>query len=129
MRMRSDSILLRLIGANSHTSARKWNFLRLALPLLAVVLAFSGKVVAQQATVVGTVTDPSGAALPNVNITVTDTDSGAVKNVQTNAAGQYVFPDLNIGHYRVRAEANGFKIAEKNNVVLQVGDRARLDFG
>src|ERR1700676_1715814 len=128
MRLRSEPILLRLIGANSLTSARKWFFLRFAFPLVAVVLAFSGKVVAQQATIVGTVIDPSGASLPNVNITVVNTESSAIKNVETNAAGQYVFPDLNIGHYRVRAEATGFKVAEQNNVVLQVGDRARLDF-
>src|SRR6202790_5353147 len=128
MRLRSEPILLRLIGANSLTSARKWFFLRFAFPLVAVVLAFSGKVVAQQATIVGTVIDPSGASLPNVNITVVNTESSAIKNVETNADGQYAFPDLNIGHYKVRAEGTGFKVAEKNNVVLQVGDRARLDF-
>src|ERR1700676_1636868 len=128
MRLRSEPILLRLIGANSLTSARKWFFLRFAFPLVAVVLAFSGKVVAQQATIVGTVIDPSGASLPNVNITVVNTESSAIKNVETNADGQYAFPDLNIGHYKVRAEGTGFKVAEQNNVVLQVGDRARLDF-
>ena len=83
---------------------------------------------AQQATVVGTVTDPSGASLPNVNITITSTESGVIKKTQTNDAGQYVVPDLNIGHYSVKAEAAGFKAAERRDVVLQVGDRDRLDF-
>jgi len=84
--------------------------------------------VAQEGTLVGTVTDSSGASLPNVHITVTNAESGAVKEFQTNATGQYVIPDLNIGHYSVRAQASGFKVAEKDNVVLEVGDRARLDF-
>ena len=128
MNLRSDSILLRLVAAYPPTSARKWSFLRFTLPVLAIALVFSCCAVAQQATIVGTVTDPSGASLPNVNITVTNTESGAVKNIQTNTAGQYVIPDLNIGHYAVRAEATGFKGAEKKNVVLQVGDRVRLDF-
>jgi hypothetical protein len=96
---------------------------------LAVALAFSCCAFAQQATIVRTMTtDPSGASLPNVNITITNTESGAVRNLQTNTAGQYVVPDLNIGHYGIRAEATGFKAAEKKNVVLQIGDRVRLDF-
>ena len=128
MRLRSDSILLRLIGANFHISARKLYFLRFALPVFAVVLYFSGNTAAQQATIVGTVTDPSVASLPNVTITVTNSESGAARNIQTNAAGQYVLPDLNIGHYGVRAEVTGFKVSEKKDVVLQVGDRVRLDF-
>ncbi len=127
MNLRLDSNLLRLIVANSDTTGRKWHFKRYAFLAVVVVLS-SSCALAQQATLVGTVTDPSGASLPNVTITTTDTDSGAIRNIQTNAAGQYVVPDLNIGHYSVRAEATGFKAAEKKDVVLQVGDRARLDF-
>ena len=84
--------------------------------------------IAQQATIVGTITDPSGAALQNVNVTVTSLDSNAVKQIQTNASGQFVVPDLNIGHYSVKAELAGFKVSEQKNVVLQVGDRDRIDF-
>ena len=83
---------------------------------------------AQQATIVGTVSDPSGAALPGVTITLTSLDSNTMKKIQTNEAGQYVLPDLNIGHYSVRAELTGFKVAEQKNVTLQVGDRDRIDF-
>src|SRR5580693_4163919 len=82
MRSRLDSILWRLIRANYCTSARRLHFLRFALPVLAVALCLSGEAIAQQATIVGTVTDPSGASLPHVNITVTNTESGAVKNVE-----------------------------------------------
>src|SRR5690348_1092093 len=96
--------------------------------VLGCIFACSILANAQQATVVGTVTGSSGASLPNVNITITSAESGVVKKTQTNDAGQYVVPDLNIGHYSIKAEATGFKSAEKKDVVLQVGDRDRLDF-
>ena len=46
----------------------------------------------------------------------------------TSDSGTYVLPELKIGHYDVKAEASGFKIAEQKGVVLQVGDRTRIDF-
>jgi hypothetical protein len=66
--------------------------------------------------------------VPSVNITITSKESGAVRNFQTNAEGQYVAADLNIGHYSVRAEGPGFKVSEQKDVILQVGDRDRIDF-
>jgi hypothetical protein len=128
MNMRSDSNLSRLVGAIPLLSVEKRRMLRFTLSVLAVALGMCCSASAQQATIVGTVTDSSGASLPNVTINVTSADSGAVKTIQTNTVGQYVIPDLNIGHYSIRAEAAGFKVAEKKDVVLQVGDRVRLDF-
>lgn len=96
----------------------------LMAPLFGLSLCAS----AQQATVLGTVTDPSGNALANVNITITNLDSGVAKAVQTNSDGQYVVPELNIGRYSMKAEATSFKTVERQNVALQVGDRVRVDF-
>jgi Carboxypeptidase regulatory-like domain/TonB-dependent Receptor Plug Domain len=97
--------------------------------LLAVALvALSFTVSAQDATIVGTVTDPSGASVPNVKITITNNETGLTHIVTTSDAGQYVFPDLKIGHYDAKAEAAGFKTAEQKGIVLQVADRQRLDF-
>ncbi len=93
--------------------------------LLAV---FTTSAFAQEATMVGTVTDPSGAAVPNVTITLTNTDTGIRRTLTTGSDGQYVAPDLHIGHYNVRAEAAGFKSDEHAGLVLQVGDRLRNDF-
>lgn len=109
-------------------SARGKSALRTALSFSIVLAVFSLAAMAQQATIVGTVSDPSGAAVPNVKITITSKESGAVRDFQTNGDGQYVAPDLNIGHYSIRAEAAGFKVSEKKDVVLQVGDRDRIDF-
>jgi Outer membrane receptor for ferrienterochelin and colicins len=99
------------------------------LPFLFLLLFLMPAVsFAQNATIVGTVTDPSGAVMPNVNVTVTNPATGWTRTFPTNDAGQYVVPDIQIGHYNVRAEASGFKIAEQKEVVLQVGDRLRVDF-
>ncbi|HTS35855.1 MAG TPA: TonB-dependent receptor [Candidatus Solibacter sp.] len=83
---------------------------------------------AQEATVVGTVTDPSGAAVANATITITNIDTGVERTLPSNGDGQYVAPDLHIGHYNVRVSASGFKVAEQKNLVLAVGDRMRVDF-
>jgi hypothetical protein len=83
---------------------------------------------AQQATIVGTVTDPSGAVVPNVAVNITNTDTNSNRVYPTNDAGQYVAPDLQIGHYDIKATAAGFKAAEQKSIVLTVGDRIRVDF-
>src|ERR1700761_2711993 len=101
----------------------------LYLVILALTfLCLSSSVMAQDATIVGTVTDPSGAAVPNVKITLTNLETGLVHTAVTSDSGQYAIPELKIGHYDAKAEASGFKVAEQKGVVLQVGDRARIDF-
>ena len=92
------------------------------------MVGFTITAFAQQATIVGTVTDPSGAVMPNVNITITNPQTGWTRTIPTNDAGQYVAADIQIGHYNVKAEAAGFKVAEQSGIVLQVGDRLRVDF-
>jgi Carboxypeptidase regulatory-like domain/TonB dependent receptor len=101
---------------------------RLTLLLAAVVVLFAAQGVAQEATIVGTVTDPSGAAVANATITLTNNDTGVQRTLPTNADGQYVAPDLHIGHYTVHANASGFKVAEEKDITLNVGDRTRVDF-
>jgi hypothetical protein len=82
----------------------------------------------QEATIVGTVTDPSGAAVANAKITATRIETGLAQTIATSDNGEYVLPNLKIGHYNVKAEATGFKVAEQKDVVLNVADRSRLDF-
>jgi hypothetical protein len=101
---------------------------RFALLFAAVILLFATQSVAQEATIVGTVTDPTGAAVPNVSITVTNTDTGLSRTLTTSSDGQYVVPGLHIGHYTVKASFSGFKAAEQSGITLQVGDRSRVDF-
>ncbi|MBZ5727169.1 MAG: TonB-dependent receptor [Acidobacteriia bacterium] len=102
--------------------------LRAAFLACALLGAFAFQAYAQQATIVGTTTDPSGGAVPNVTITITNKQTNQVTQFTTNGEGQYVAPSLQIGLYIVRAEIPGFKKAERTDVVLAVGDRARVDF-
>ncbi|HLH02933.1 MAG TPA: carboxypeptidase-like regulatory domain-containing protein [Bryobacteraceae bacterium] len=78
-------------------------------------------------TIVGTITDPSGAAVPGVAITITNTDTNAVTQIKSGGNGDYVAADLPVGHYTVKAEAQGFKTAEQTNITLQVGQRLKVD--
>ena len=101
---------------------------RFLLVLFVALIGFSFSTFAQQTAIVGTVTDPSGAVVPNVVITITNTDTGVSRTFATNDSGQFVAPDLQIGHYVVKAESKGFKSSEQKNIVLTVGDRIRVDF-
>jgi hypothetical protein len=98
------------------------------LMVLGVLLAgLSFHAFAQEATIVGTVTDPSGSVVPNVTLTITHVETGEARNIVTNDTGQFVAPDLAIGHYNVSVKAAGFGTAERNGLVLNVNDRTRLD--
>jgi hypothetical protein len=98
------------------------------LAFLFVILAvFAVPAVAQEATIVGTVTDPSGAAVPNAAITVTNVETGLTRSLNSSSAGEYVVPDLGIGRYSVKAVAPGFKAVEQKNIALNVNDRTRVD--
>jgi hypothetical protein len=74
------------------------------------------------------VTDPSGAAIPHVNVDVTNVDTSQTERFVTNAVGQYVAPDLIIGRYNVAAEVTNFQPASQQDINLNVGDRRRVDF-
>src|SRR5690349_5512252 len=85
--------------------------LRWLLGVSALILATSLSMFAQEATILGTVTDPTGAAVPSVEVVLTNTDTGIATAVNTSSDGQYVAPAIHIGHYTVRATASGFKVA------------------
>ena len=102
--------------------------LRHVAMLLLLLGVFAAQAFAQDATIVGTVTDSSGAVVPNASITIIDTDTGQTRKLASNDVGQYVASALPIGHYEVRAEASGFNLAQTTGVVLNVGDRRRIDF-
>ncbi|WP_158749339.1 carboxypeptidase-like regulatory domain-containing protein [Acidobacterium sp. S8] len=89
-----------------------------------IVMALGGAIVAQEVTgtILGTVTDNSGAVVPGAKVTITNTDRGAVlRVVTTNKGGDYSAPQLPIGKYMVTVEAAGFK------KVSEVGDHAECE--
>src|SRR5271167_693082 len=114
--------------AGSFSSVVRRGGFRLAVLLAAFFVMFAAHARAQEATIVGTVTDPTGAAVPNAAIVITNNDTGLSRNTTTNTEGQYVAPDVHIGKYTVRVTATGFKVTEQKNLTLAVGDRTRVDF-
>jgi hypothetical protein len=75
----------------------------------------------------GTVTDATGAAIPKVKVTVTNTDSGRVFETQTGGAGDYVARNLEPGRYKVRFELQGFEVHEVAEVNLLLGKTLKVD--
>jgi hypothetical protein len=68
----------------------------------------------------GTITDSTGAVVPNAAITVTGADTGEVYNAVTSSVGSYRIQDMVLGAYNIKVAATGFKGAEHTGVVIQV---------
>src|SRR2546421_9181933 len=92
-------------------------FVGVALSLLAVPTAWG------QATahVSGVVHDQSGAVLPGVEITATQTATGATRTTVSNETGSYTLVNLPLGPYRLEAALAGFRTFVQTGIVLQVG--------
>src|ERR1044071_1147884 len=80
------------------------------------------------ATLGGTVSDTSGAFIPGVSVTATNTGTGIVSTVLSNEAGAYQFASLQTGTYSVSADLPGFQTQTYNNVTLGVSQQVRLNF-
>ena len=72
------------------------------------------------AQITGTVKDQSGAVLPGVEVTVTQTETAASRTAVTNETGSYVLSNLPIGPYRLEAGLPGFRTYAQTGIVLQV---------
>ena len=97
---------------------------------LALLLFVCLPVFAQQTTgtIVGAVTDTSGAVVRKATVTVTNLDTNAVvRTVTTNDAGEYAAPLLPVGHYSVQVASGGFKTSTKTGVELNVNDRLSVN--
>ncbi len=78
-------------------------------------------------SIVGTVTDASGAAVANAKVQVTNTATNISKQITTNDSGNYTVPYLRPGTYRVTVEAAGFDKSVVDNVSLVVAQERRVD--
>ena len=83
---------------------------------------------AQEAQVTGRVTDSSGAVIPDVKITIANTDTGIARDTRSNDLGYYTLPLLQPGNYKITAEKQGFQSKERSGVVLLVDQHANIDF-
>lgn len=93
----------------------------------AAVFVEHGWAQAVTATVVGTVTDSSGAVIPGATVTLKDQSTGAVAIRKTNASGNYEFTFISPGTYSVSVTNKGFKEAKQTAIAVQVNTTRRVD--
>ncbi|MEJ7608760.1 MAG: carboxypeptidase-like regulatory domain-containing protein, partial [Bryobacteraceae bacterium] len=104
--------------------------MRTSTPVARLFILFSlaSSVWSQTAQVTGTVTDASNAAMPNAQVTATNTATGVTRSSVTNEAGNYLITSLFPGPYQLVAAAPGFKQMRRDALALAVEQVARIDF-
>src|SRR5207245_1166914 len=108
----------------------KKNMFRLEIRVFSALLLLSAAAWGQngRATILGAVTDPANAVVGGAHIAITHVATNTVHSVVTNDSGFYTAPDLAVGAYQISAEMQGFKRVVRTGIVLEVGDRAEVDF-
>jgi len=96
----------------------------LVFGLICAVAAFAQ---GDRGTITGTVTDPTGAVVPNANIQLTNTDTSANYQVGTTNTGNYTLANLPVGTYVLTVDAAGFKKFVRPGLVVQVAETERVD--
>ena len=99
------------------------------ISIVSVLLLFAGLALhaQQNSEIVGTVTDQTGAAVPDATLTLTQTETGFVYNSTTNGTGAYVFAGLNVGTYNLKASAKGFETFTRTGLALNVSQTLATD--
>ncbi len=101
----------------------------MALRIILLVSLFPISLAAQAVTgtILGTVTDDTGAILPGATVTITHTDTGLVRTVVSDSAGEFTAPSLPTGTYQLHAELQGFKAITIPDIRLGVDQRLRFN--
>jgi hypothetical protein len=97
--------------------------------ILAVLLLFTSAAFGQLTTadILGTVTDATGAVVPNASVTLTNLGTNEKRTGQSNSSGDYSFTLLPVGHYSINVKAGGFEESITKDLAVEAGDRARAD--
>jgi hypothetical protein len=111
-------------GTNERRS-RSLQWFSLCLFLLIFCVRAFGQF--ETAAVLGFVHDPSGAAIPNSQVKLIDNATGVSQTVTSDAQGQFVFPDVHLGQYKIRATASGFSESVTDTFTVTVNARQRVD--
>ena len=95
----------------------------ITLSALFLLLMQSQRVFGQvdEGSITGTVQDPTGAVVPNAQVTLLNTDQGITLTTTTNGAGEYTFSPVRIGHYSITVTAPGFSTTTQQNLQVTVG--------
>jgi len=105
---------------------RRLQFCLAVFALLALTMSAFAQV--QNGQLTGTVTDPTGAAIANAKITVTNPATNLSVSTTTNASGNYTVKELPVGTYKLVAEASGFKTVSNTDVPVNAGTISHVDF-
>ncbi len=98
------------------------------LRIVLLLVTFCGAAWAQDTgSITGTVSDPTGATVPNADVSVTNAEQGISRAAKTNGGGEYLFAALPVGNYDLAVSAPGFKKYQAKGVVLRVADKSRVD--
>jgi hypothetical protein len=111
-----------------HSAAAARTFFQATL-LLALVLTIATPARAQSVsgTILGTVTDSSGAVISQAKVTVANEGTGLTRTVEADSNGDYTVPSIPTGRYTVVAEMSGFKTLALSNIDVGVDQRVRID--
>ena len=96
--------------------------------LFLAALAFPAKAQVG-ASLSGVITDQTGAAVPDVTVTITDVDTGVARTATTDGGGRYHAFDLPVGRFEIRADKKGFTEEVRTGITLVVGQDATVDIG
>jgi hypothetical protein len=105
----------------------KMKSIRTLAPIAALILTACAAWAQDTASITGTVTDPSGAAIPNAQVALKNTEHGINRSGASNSSGDFLFASLPIGSYDLIVTAQGFKKYEARGVILRVADKARVN--
>lgn len=96
----------------------------LTAPLLVLANGLAARAQSVSSSIQGTVVDPSGAAVPDANVELTNMATGVKFQTQTNAAGNYFFPSVALGDYSLEASKSGFATYKLSDFNVVVGQHA-----
>lgn len=101
----------------------------LCVPLIALLLLFTHSLSAQTTygTILGNVTDPTGASVPSANVTLINVDTQERHAAISSNSGDYQFPNLIPGKYEVDFERSGFATVKRQGIVITVQASVRVD--
>src|SRR6185437_12058679 len=121
---------LRMFSAAKIPLARRlaWGYFAMCTALIAALVVFSPAALGQEnATVTGTITDSSGAVVPNATVVLTNTATGVSRQVTSNSVGAYRFPNVGIGTYDLVVTASGFSKSTRTGIVVNVASTITAD--
>ena len=106
-----------------------WTKSTVSVVVLLLGLLVSATVMAQvdMGSISGVIRDPTGAAIPNAKVTLTNAGTNITVSTTTGSEGQYTFSPVKVGRYSLSASASGFRTVKQNNVTVDVQQKLEVD--